>query len=253
MVALFNLQGGEIILILALVLILFGAKQLPGSARRLGRDGELGGFKRAVQDLLDLLGSDKRFHQPDYSGEPRMKEPPQKSLALWIAQGFGAGKMPFAPGTFGTFPGLVWFVLLLLTGKLWLFLAGIVAGVALSIWLCGEAERILQQTDPPSVVLDEVIAVPICFVPWVVGEWLRRGEMPPVETFFSAQTWWITAVLFALFRAFDILKPWPIRQSQRLPGGWGVTVDDVLAAGCVALLSLLADERFRAWCLGRFG
>ena len=46
-------------------------------------------------------------------------------------------------------------------------------------------------------------------------------------------------VLFALFRAFDILKPPPIHQSQRLPGGWGVTVDDVLAAVCVALLSVL--------------
>ena len=44
--------------------------------------------------------------------------------------------------------------------------------------------------------------------------------------------------LLVLFRVFDIWKPWPVRQSQRLPGGWGVTVDDVLAAAYVALISL---------------
>jgi phosphatidylglycerophosphatase A len=46
--------------------------------------------------------------------------------------------------------------------------------------------------------------------------------------------------IFALFRFFDILKPWPVRQSQKLPGGWGVTVDDVLAAGYVNIVALVA-------------
>jgi len=237
LLALFHVGNEEIILILALVLILLGAKYLPGLARGLGRGSSE--FKRAVQDILDELGRDPQFHRPNYSGEPRMKESPRESWTLWIAQGFGIGRIPFAPGTFGTLLGLVWFALLVLTGNLWLFIAGIVASVALSVWLCGKAEKILQRTDPPSVVLDEIIAMPICFVPWVISAWLRLGQMPPVETFFSARTWWISGVLFALFRAFDILKPPPIHQSQRLPGGWGVTVDDVLAAVCVALLSLL--------------
>jgi phosphatidylglycerophosphatase A len=48
----------------------------------------------------------------------------------------------------------------------------------------------------------------------------------------------MTLGLVALFRVFDIWKPWPVRQSQCLPGGWGVTVDDLLAAVYVALLSL---------------
>ncbi|MBI5384270.1 MAG: phosphatidylglycerophosphatase A [Verrucomicrobia bacterium] len=159
-------------------------------------------------------------------------------FCLLIAQGFGAGRMPVAPGTYGTVPGLLWFVVLLLTGNFWLFIAGIVLGIALSVWLCGEAEKILQQKDPPSVVLDEIIAVPICFLPWVVSECRRLGAMPEPGAFFSAKSWWITVTIFALFRVFDILKPWPVKQSQRLPGGWGVTVDDVLAAGYVALLSL---------------
>jgi phosphatidylglycerophosphatase A len=161
-----------------------------------------------------------------------------RGLALWIAQGFGSGRIPVAPGTFGSVAGLLWFVLLLLPASLWLFVAGLVASLAVSVWLCGRAEDILQQKDPPSVVLDEVTALPICFVPWVVGEWLRHGVMPGPGVFFSAHTWWLTALLFGLFRFFDILKPWPIRQSQRLPGGWGVTVDDVLAAMGVGLLSL---------------
>jgi phosphatidylglycerophosphatase A len=156
---------------------------------------------------------------------------------LWIAQGFGVGRLPKAPGTFGTLLGLVWFLFLLLPGNLWVFLAGILAGIALSVGLCGEAERRLQQKDPPSVVLDEIIALPVCFVPWVAGEWLRSGQLPAPEVFFSSRTWYITALLFGLFRLFDIWKPWPVRQSQQLPGGWGVTVDDVLAAGYVALLA----------------
>lgn len=147
--------------------------------------------------------------------------------------------MPFAPGTFGTFPGLLWFLLLLVTGNLWLFLTGVVLGIALSVWLCGKAEVLLHQKDPSSVVLDEIIAVPICFVPWVAGIWQHTGKLPNPADFFTSRTWWMTCALFALFRVFDILKPWPVKQSQHLPGGWGVTVDDVLAAVYVALVSLL--------------
>jgi phosphatidylglycerophosphatase A len=158
---------------------------------------------------------------------------------VWIAQGCGVGRVPVAPGTFGTLPGLLWFVLLLLPGRFWLFLAGLLLGLAVSVWLCGAAEKVLHQTDPPSVVLDEITAVPICFLPWVIDLWLNHGTMPQPQVFFQAHTWWLTALLFALFRCFDILKPWPIRQSQRLPGGWGVTVDDVLAALCVAMVSMV--------------
>ena len=45
-----------------------------------------------------------------------------------------------------------------------------------------------------------------------------------------ARTWPLTLGVFALFRFFDVVKPWPVRQSQALPGGWGITVDDALAA-----------------------
>ncbi len=158
-------------------------------------------------------------------------------LILWLAHGFGVGRIPWAPGTFGSLIGVLWFAILLSTQNIWGFLGGIFGGVIASVYICGKAEKILRKRDPGSIVLDEICAVPICFVPWVVSELLLQKMWPPVETFFGAQTW-IGAILFVLFRIFDILKPPPVRQSQGLPGGWGVVTDDVLAALYVCALSL---------------
>ena len=168
-----------------------------------------------------------------------MKPENLKPLLLWLAQGFGVGRIPFAPGTFGSLVGLLWFVLLLATGSIWIYLAGCVAGFFISVWLCGVAEKILRQRDPGSVVMDEITAIPVCCLAWVFNEWHRRGTLPSPEVFFAhRQGWMLIAVVFALFRLFDIWKPWPVRQSQSLPGGWGVTVDDFLAALYVALVTL---------------
>ena len=104
--------------------------------------------------------------------------------------------------------------------------------------LCTEAERILGETDPGSVVVDEIIALPICFLPWVAREYLRLGQLPSPEVFFTGSAILGSAGIFLLFRVFDIAKPWPVRQSQRLPAGFGVTIDDCLAAVYVALVSL---------------
>ena len=160
-------------------------------------------------------------------------------MTLWIAQGFGIGRIPVAPGTFGSLLGVVWFGLLLMTGSLWWFVGGALAGTALSVWLCGVAEERLGQKDPGSVVLDEIAAVPVCFLGWVAMEACERGSLPALSYFFSAQTWPLIPGVFVAFRVFDIAKPWPVRQSQSLPGGWGVTVDDVLAAVYVNLVVLL--------------
>jgi phosphatidylglycerophosphatase A len=158
------------------------------------------------------------------------------SVVLWIAQGFGAGRIPFAPGTFGSLVGLLWFYLLLRTGNFWFYLLGTVLGLALSVWLCGKAERILNQTDPGSIVLDEITAMPLCFVLWLAIPWFQRHELP-------VPNWPFITMIFILFRVFDIAKPWPIRRTQKLPGGWGVTVDDALAAVYVSALSGFAFLR----------
>jgi phosphatidylglycerophosphatase A len=87
------------------------------------------------------------------------------SLKLYIAQGFGVGRIPFAPGTWGSVVGVLWTMVLCSTSNLWLYLAGTVLGLAASVWFCGEGERILREKDPGSVVLDEIAALPICFLP----------------------------------------------------------------------------------------
>lgn len=155
-------------------------------------------------------------------------------MKLWIAQGFGVGRIPWAPGTFGSLLGLLWAAVLLCSGSWAIFLAGAILASALSVWLCGEAERILGKTDPGCVVLDEIIAMPFCFIAVVCLRWQRWPDWN-----FCAQQWVTFLAVFALFRLFDISKPPPVRQSQKLPGGWGVTIDDLLAAGYVNLVVII--------------
>jgi|ERR1700677_1433871 len=166
-------------------------------------------------------------------------------MKLWIAQGFGIGRIPIAPGTFGSVIGLAWFALLL-SAQSWIaFLLGNLAGIALSVWLCGAAERTLNKTDPGSVVLDEIVALPLCFVSWLAPVCAARHHWPEAD--FFVKHWFGALIVFALFRLFDVTKPWPVRQSQALPGGWGVTIDDLLAAVYVNLtVSLLRFIPFSA-------
>jgi phosphatidylglycerophosphatase A len=158
---------------------------------------------------------------------------------LWIAQGFGVGRIPVAPGTFGSLVGLLWFGLLVSSERLWVLALGTLCGIALSVWLCGRAETILGQKDPGSIVLDEVVAVPVCFISWIGIVIWRNGSFPALPDFFGPRTWLPTLGVFAAFRIFDIAKPWPVRSSQALPGGWGVTIDDLLAALYVNAVVLL--------------
>jgi phosphatidylglycerophosphatase A len=158
-------------------------------------------------------------------------------LHLWIAQGFGIGRIPFAPGTFGSVLGVLWFAILLSSRNLWLLLAGTLVAVALSVWLCGVAEKVLHQTDPGSVVLDEIAAMPVCYFSWLGILLFKHGSFPAFDDFFGPHTWPLSIGIFAAFRFFDVVKPWPVRQSQSLPAGWGVTIDDLLAAVYVNILT----------------
>ena len=160
-------------------------------------------------------------------------------MRLWVAQGFGVGRIPVAPGTFGSLVGVLWLGLLLMTRHLWLFAVGTIAGIALSVWLCGVAEKTLGQKDPGSVVLDEIAALPVSFFAWMTIVLWQTGSLPSFGYFLSARTWPLTLGVFVASRFFDVAKPWPVRQSQSLPGGWGITVDDVLAAVYVNLVVLL--------------
>lgn len=196
----------------------------------------LGGFALvlAVALGLMLLGSSRvgphlagRAAQPD--GRPSDFQGRQR-FVLWLAEGCGAGRIPVAPGTMGSVIGLAWTLVLVAPRSAWWCGLGLMAGLALSVALCAAAERLLGARDPGSVVLDEIAALPLCFAGWVGYSLWRTGQMPAFDGLVSGRGWLLLLAGYGAFRAFDIWKPWPIRQSQALPGGWGVTVDDVLAA-----------------------
>ena len=205
--------GWIVVLIGVVVLILFGLWRMP-DIMKAAEEGD----RKAMGEVLSETGA---------------------ALIVCVAQGFGIGRVPVAPGTFGSLLGLLWCALLIASGEYWAYLVGTFFGLAVSVVVCGLAERILGETDPPSVVFDEIAAMPICFLPWVTSACSKMDGMPPVEHFLTTRAWLWTAAIFALFRAVDVLKPWPIRQSQKLAGGWGVTVDDLLAGIVVGLISLL--------------
>ena len=136
-----------------------------------------------------------------------------------LAAGFGSGLTPFAPGTIGTLVGIpICLVCLPLTWPL-RFLVVVVLS-ALAIFISGRAEQIYQKKDDQRIVIDEIAGFQVAMLPVAV-------------------TGLHLCVAFVLFRIFDIWKPFPIRNLQQLPGGWGVVIDDVAAgiyAGIVMLL-----------------
>jgi phosphatidylglycerophosphatase A len=137
-------------------------------------------------------------------------------LAIWIATAGGAGYFPIAPGTAGSVVGVAAVVGL---GRLPLnhaaasvaLAAAALALFAAGVWAAGEAETFFGRTDPGQVVIDEVVGQMVTFlaIPHATWKWLVGG--------------------FLLFRTFDIVKPFPARQAERIPRGWGIMLDDVFA------------------------
>ena len=157
------------------------------------------------------------------------------TFCVWIAQGFGLGKLPFAPGTFGSVGGLIWFVALLMVPSPYYFGGALFAGFLVSVTVSTVAENVLAEKDPASVVIDEIVAVPLCFVGWLTVMYFQDGKWGGLRWVTGSQMWFIAFGVFVMFRFFDVLKPWPVRHVQCLPGGWGITVDDLLAAVYVNL------------------
>jgi phosphatidylglycerophosphatase A len=174
-------------------------------------------------------------------------------LALAIAT-CGVGYFPIAPGTMGSLVGVgIYFLLAEGTLRLWFALGGsyfswdmwassflllwslpfftIVLSLV-GIWAASRAERLMGRKDPSQVVIDEVAGqlVTFLFVPAIY--------LHPLGILIG----------FILFRAFDIIKPYPIRRIEGLHGGLGIVGDDIVAglyAGAVlALLALLAQLPF---------
>jgi phosphatidylglycerophosphatase A len=125
-------------------------------------------------------------------------------------------KLP-APGTWGSLAGLLYFLVFFHRAGAGAILAATLVGSYLAVAFCGEAEVRLRKTDPGEVVLDEFISMPLSFLGWRA----LLGVLP---------AWAIFLAGFALFRLFDIVKPFGIRKIQTLPAGWGVVADDLAAA-----------------------
>jgi len=137
--------------------------------------------------------------------------------------------IPFAPGTFGSLWGPIafWFLSRAECSPMSLAICG-AAFIALGIPICTRAAQVLDRKDPGSVVYDEMAAFWIVYAPQLFA---ARALTP------------LTAVAgFALFRVFDILKPFPCRRLERLPEGVGIMADD-LAAGAYAAVLLYFLER----------
>jgi phosphatidylglycerophosphatase A len=155
-----------------------------------------------------------------------------------LATAGGLGRVPFAPGTFGALLGLP---LALVTGAgaarlaagtsaAPLVEAAIVAAICLvGIPICTRAARLMNRKDPGAIVLDEVASMPLALlaIPW------------------AARTPLVLAVAFVLLRIFDIGKPFPCRQLEKLPAGLGIMADDWAAAAWTA--GCLAVARWQHW------
>ncbi len=173
---------------------------------------------------------------------PRLKRTVSDYIALAIAT-CGVGYFPIAPGTLGSLVGVALYVTLrMLTGSLmdrlsrvgtlsWPhpeigFLAVELVTIALvtliGIWAASRAERIFQKKDPGKVVIDEVAGQLIALLPIPLA-------------FPSATLFWVI-VAFLLFRAFDIVKPYPIRRLEALESGLGIVADDLGAGAYAAIL-----------------
>jgi len=137
------------------------------------------------------------------------------SIATW----FGCGFMPFAPGTFAsiaTVPLLFLLKDVSLSGRIAILLFFIILGTLVSHY----AQHIFRGEDPSEIVIDEVVGMlfSCLFVPF---------------------NWKYILILFILFRLLDITKPFPIGQAEKLKGGLGIMLDDIIAGAISYALMLI--------------
>ena len=133
-----------------------------------------------------------------------------RRLGVFIATCAYVGYAPVAPGTFGSAIGLAVFYVVRLQRSTTVEVVVIVALAAVGLWSATEAEHHFGGIDPGPVVIDEVIGmlITLAFIPVNIA-----GAI----------------VAFLIFRFLDVVKPWPARRLEQLPGGFGVVLDDMMA------------------------
>ena len=138
----------------------------------------------------------------------------KEKVVLFIATGCFIGKIPFAPGTFGSLAGILLCFILSKTSELAAIFC-LVVFIIFSICIANDAEKILNKKDPGNIVIDEIAGMAVTLLGL------------PFNVFYVATG-------FIVFRILDISKPFPISYiEKRIPGGAGIVLDDV-AAGIIA-------------------
>lgn len=141
---------------------------------------------------------------------------------LFLAFGFGSGLAKKAPGTCGTVAAIPVYYLFIQFNNVWIYSALTLIATVIGVWFCDVAAKKLDEHDFGGIVWDEVAGylITLWFVPY---------------------SWQAVVLGFVLFRIFDIIKPFPIRWvDQKVHGGLGIMLDDVIAAVFAGLLLLLA-------------
>jgi|SRR5580658_1115304 phosphatidylglycerophosphatase A len=146
------------------------------------------------------------------------------AVAWTAATWFGCGLAPRGPGTVGTLGAIPLYLLVSMHGRAGVAVAAL-AATALGIWASSIVAHEVGLKDPQIVVIDEVAGFLVTMLPIVHPSWQA------------------IVAGFVLFRALDIVKPWPVRRLEGLPGGWGIVMDDVAAGaiGAAAMASLRAS------------
>jgi len=156
------------------------------------------------------------------SYDPKLNKTVLSSPIHFLAFGFGSGLAPFAPGTFGTLAAVPLY-LLMINFSLPLYLLVTLISIVIGFWLCGKSSEMLGVHDHSGIVWDEFAGFFITMIAAPQGwQWIVLG--------------------FALFRLFDIWKPWPIHiVDRKMQGGVGIMLDDVIAGVyALAVLQLIA-------------
>ena len=145
----------------------------------------------------------------DTSGSSSARRPMQ-SVATLLASGFGSGFAPIAPGTWGSAMGLLLACPWWGTSSVGLQVAAAAIVLMVGTWAGEDVASRLGDKDPSLVVIDEI-----------AGMWVTLIALPwnPVTV--------VTG--FFMFRLFDVFKPYPARDLERVPGGWGIMLDDIVA------------------------
>ena len=165
---------------------------------------------------------------PMSASESKSQKKPR--FALFVATAAGLGYLPKAPGTWGSLAGVAIYALVqffflplvtvvpsfgLATSAVWIAWTAIPIAIVLAIfglWSSERTARFAGQVDPQFVVIDEV-----------------SGQHLTYLLSFTLLNWKYLLLGFILFRLFDIWKPFPARQAESLPGGWGIMTDDWVA------------------------